>query len=153
MGAQQEYMADMLALFGSINMSAAWISRLHGELPRTALTTDLTVGASSDQSQVVRYFQATKTTGTAPVCPTYPPCPDQAQSVTGATVGVGGSGTTASSSGVGGSGGAGAKPSQPSQEFTSGCSIEGSGELAGTGLGFSVLLAISTIARRRKKNA
>jgi hypothetical protein len=50
--------------------------RLHAELPRSALATDLEIGASQNQSSVVRFFQASKTLGTAPVCP---PPPDWCQ--------------------------------------------------------------------------
>jgi hypothetical protein len=46
--------------------------RLHAELPRTALATDLEIGASQNQSSVVRFFQASQTVGTAPTCPPPP---------------------------------------------------------------------------------
>ena len=41
---------------------------------RAALGTDLEVGASTKQTQVQRYMQATKTTGKEPPCPTSRPC-------------------------------------------------------------------------------
>jgi hypothetical protein len=72
-GAQEELAEDLAALYGSIDPSSLWLMRLHAELPRTALATDLEVGASKNQSSVVRFFQASQTVGTAPTCPPPPP--------------------------------------------------------------------------------
>lgn len=83
-GAPQAAADDMAALFDNIPDNALWVTRLHGELTRPALAGDLTLGASSDQSQVNRFLQATKTTGTPPACPTFPPCSE------GTSTGVGG---------------------------------------------------------------
>jgi hypothetical protein len=77
MGAEQELQEDLAALYGSIDPNSLWLMRLHAELPRSALATDLEIGASQNQSSVVRFFQASKTLGTAPSCPPPPPgCED-----------------------------------------------------------------------------
>jgi hypothetical protein len=73
-GAKQALDADLAALIGGINESAFWISRLHGELSREALKTDLELGASATQTPLNRFLQTTRTTGTPPACPTYQPC-------------------------------------------------------------------------------
>jgi hypothetical protein len=75
-GAQEELAEDLAALYGSIDPNSLWLMRLHAELPRTALATDLEIGASQNQSSVVRFFQASKTLGTAPECPPVQPCTD-----------------------------------------------------------------------------
>jgi hypothetical protein len=73
-GARVALDEDMQALFGGINETALWITRLRSELSRAALANDLTVSASTDQEPVARFLTATKTTGTAPACPSFPPC-------------------------------------------------------------------------------
>lgn len=74
--AKEELIADLEALYGTLDPQAVWISRMYAELPRSALATDLDVGAAPNQTYVNRYFQANKTTGTAPSCPPQPACPD-----------------------------------------------------------------------------
>lgn len=73
-GAELALKDDLDALFGTLDPTSVWITRLHGELSRQALLTDLTLGASSNQDPVNRFLQATKTKGTAPTCPMFPPC-------------------------------------------------------------------------------
>jgi hypothetical protein len=75
-GAAAELNADLEALDGFINQGSMWLTRIHAELPRTALAEDLSLGASMKQDPVVRFFQTTKTVGTAPTCPPQPPCPE-----------------------------------------------------------------------------
>ena len=75
-GAAEELTEDLAALYGSINPNSLWLMRLHAELPRTALATDLEIGASQNQSSVVRFFEASKTLGTAPECPPVQGCTD-----------------------------------------------------------------------------
>lgn len=72
--------ADLEALYGTIDPNSFWISRMYAELPRSALATDLNVGASADQTNITRYFQVNQTKGTAPECPPQPQCPDPADS-------------------------------------------------------------------------
>jgi hypothetical protein len=75
LGAIEELAEDLDALYGSIDVSAMWITRVHAELPRSALANDLTVGAALSQVMVQRFFEASKTIGTAPQCPPVPECP------------------------------------------------------------------------------
>jgi hypothetical protein len=82
----EECNADLDDLFFSIPDSTMWITRLHAELSRAALATDLQVQASADQSSVNRWFQLTNTTGTQPACP---PPPDWCQPATTTTTGGG----------------------------------------------------------------
>lgn len=82
-GAVEAAQADMMTLFGTLDPASVWITRLHGELSRQALLSDLTLGAAASQVPVNRYLQATKTKGTAPVCPVYPPCPIDPPNLTG----------------------------------------------------------------------
>jgi hypothetical protein len=76
-GADEELTEDLAALYGSIDPTSLWVMRLHAELPRVALGTDLEIGASQNQSTVVRFFEASTTVGTAPECPVFPPCSPQ----------------------------------------------------------------------------
>lgn len=68
--------ADLGALAGSIDEAALTVTRLHAELPRAALATDLILGASLNQEPVQRNFEITATMGKPPTCPSYPPCSD-----------------------------------------------------------------------------
>jgi hypothetical protein len=92
MNAVTNEMADMTALFTGINPSSLWITRLHGELPRTALSTDLNIGASMSQTQVSNFIQVTNTVN-PPMCT---PCS------TGAGFGAGGAGGASTTSSGGG---------------------------------------------------
>jgi MYXO-CTERM domain-containing protein len=73
-GAQQAFMDDMTALWGSIPDNGLWVTRLEGQLSRAALGADLQIAAAADQSTVEHYFYVTKTVGTAPECPPPAPC-------------------------------------------------------------------------------
>ncbi|MEJ7731968.1 MAG: DUF2330 domain-containing protein [Polyangiaceae bacterium] len=73
---REEMSEDMMAMFGQLDRANLWVSRLYGELSRSALSTDLQMGAVSAQTPVNRFLQVTKQTGTAPACPTFPPCDD-----------------------------------------------------------------------------
>jgi len=75
-GAEAACQDDLDKLYGTIPPGSLWITRIYGELSRSALGSDLTVGASADQSQIERYLVATQTTGTPPACPVNPPCND-----------------------------------------------------------------------------
>lgn len=130
--ATQNAQADLDALFAGIPMNGLWVTRLHGELSRPALATDLKVGASPTQTPIPRDIVAQNSIGTPPQCPSYPPCDDT-------TVGTTGSGFT---SGAGGGGGNG------STSFTSSCAVgsNGGGQMLG---GLAVLAALALVRRRR----
>lgn len=78
---------DLKVLFGSVEPGSMWVTRMRAELPKSALATDLTLGASADQSEILRSFYVEKAVGTAPQCPVYPPC----QETSGSSSGQGGS--------------------------------------------------------------
>jgi hypothetical protein len=65
--------ADLDALFSTIPDATLSITRLHAELSRAALVTDLNLQASADQSSINRWFQVTNAVGTPPACPPPPP--------------------------------------------------------------------------------
>ncbi len=76
--ALEECIEDLDALLGSIPENGLWVSRIHAELSRAALATDLTLGASAEQSPIERWLQVTNAVGTPPVCPPPPDwCFDQ----------------------------------------------------------------------------
>jgi MYXO-CTERM domain-containing protein len=138
MGAVEACAADLDTLFAGIDVNSLWVSRLHGELSREALATDLLVNASSDQSQVKRSFTAPTAVGKGPPCPEYPPCPDTSSSSSGSN-GAGGFATTS------GSGGG-------SSASGGGCSIGGERDPgAATFAGLSLAALGLSLARRRKR--
>jgi hypothetical protein len=69
-----EEQADLGALFAKLDPASTWLSRLHGELSREALTSDLVLSASLDQSPVPRDFVTPVAIGTPPACPDYSYC-------------------------------------------------------------------------------
>jgi hypothetical protein len=95
MNAVPNEMADMTALFTGISASSLWITRLNGQLPRTALSTDLNVGASMSQTPISNIINVTKSVN-PPMCT---PCSTGAGFTT--TAGAGGA-TTSGAGGVGG---------------------------------------------------
>jgi hypothetical protein len=139
-GAPMAAQADVDTLFGTLNPSAVWVTRLHGELSREALLTDLTLGASSDQTVVNRYLQATKSKGTAPTCPVYPPCAD---TTSGGNT-TGGGGGSAPGSEIWSTVGTGNKVS-------SGCAMSQDGGFSSTLGAFGVLAALAMVRRRRAR--
>jgi hypothetical protein len=78
-GAVEACDADLTTLTAGMAEQELWVTKLHAELPRSALATDLEVGASVDQSFVPRILEVSKTTGTPPACPTFAPCPDSSE--------------------------------------------------------------------------
>jgi hypothetical protein len=63
---------DMDRLFAGMDPMKVTVTRLRGELSRQALSTDLVLGASDDQSTVPRFLQVTNSVGTKPACPPEP---------------------------------------------------------------------------------
>jgi hypothetical protein len=94
-GASQAASDDLATLLTGITPSSLFITRLLAELPKSALSTDLTLGASNDQS----VLPTTLIAPTAVHVPTCPPCG------TGAgypyTTGAGGAGAASGGSGGG----------------------------------------------------
>jgi hypothetical protein len=132
-GALEECNADIDKLFGSIDMNALWITRIHGELPRAALANDLILGASSSQTQVSNYIQTTLAQGTTPPCPTYPPCDNLGDPGNGNWGGFGFPGGDGTIKGGGGGG----------------CAMGTETEVPAAVSGLGILMALS-LARRKK---
>ncbi len=137
-GAPMAAMADLDTLFTGINMSSLWITRMFAEMPRTALTKDLTVGASTDQSQVPTQLTASKYVNCAG-------CPG----------GNGGGSVSTTGAGAGGAGGAGGKAAstgtgsaQPSGGM--GCSVSGA---ASTPFALGAMGALALAAARRRRRS
>jgi hypothetical protein len=84
MNATQNFTDDMTTLFAGLNPTATWITRFEGAISHAALSADLLIAASADQTPVQTTFNVTNTTGTPPACPPVYPC----------SGGVGGAGTT-----------------------------------------------------------
>jgi hypothetical protein len=69
--------ADLAALFSTLPEQSVWVTRIYGELARSALADDLQIGASMNQAMIERYLQTTNAVGAAPACPAPPPgCTD-----------------------------------------------------------------------------
>ncbi len=87
---------DLSVLTAGLDPNSMWITRMSAELSRAALTTDLALGASHDQTTLQRYFQTVQSVGTPPQCPPPPPPCDDGYGEGGgvAAVQVGGGGMT-----------------------------------------------------------
>ena len=147
-GAPAAAMADLETLFNGIDPTSLWITRLFGEMPRSALTKDFILGASSDQSQVPTTITPTKYVNCAG-------CPNGAGGAGvgggGVTVGTGASNGNGGSSGHGAaSGNGGSNGDTAGQSSGSGCAIggEGGGSLA---FGGGVLGALALAFARRRR--
>ncbi len=136
--------ADLTALNGNNPGTATWVTRLHGELPKSALSNDLILGASAVQDQVGdqfgSYIFVENTKGTAPMCP-----PDNCGGSGGGTTGTGNGGSGANNGG-GGSGAGG-----PNDVVATG----GSCAVGGSATGFAAVLAalgLTALLRRRRRS-
>jgi MYXO-CTERM domain-containing protein len=96
-GAVDAATSDLAALVGNLDPATLWVTRLHGELSREALKTDLTLALSAKQDAVLGGIFVSKLKGTMPTCMVYPPCDPGTQG--GTSGGTGGTGGAASSSG------------------------------------------------------
>jgi MYXO-CTERM domain-containing protein len=139
-GAPAAAMADLATLFNGVDPSSLWITRLFGEMPRSALTKDFILGASTTQTQVPTQLTAQKYVNCAG-------CPSGA----GGGLGAGGSSGTGGNGGTSGNGANGGTGAGQSSESGSSCSLlpaQGSGSLAFGGVALGALgLAF---ARRRR---
>jgi hypothetical protein len=152
---------DLAALFNGIVPSSLWVTRLYAELPRLALSTDLSLSATILPAPIKRNFTATKSIGTAPACPTFPPCDTTSATgsgVGGAGVGVGvgvtgatNGSTGAANGGTGAASGAGGA-GNPGNGSSGGCSL-GNDAGAGTSSALGGLMAALgfVLARRRRR--
>ncbi len=97
--ALDECNADLDALFSTISDASMWVTRMHAELSRAALVTDLNLEASADQSSINRWLQVTNTVGTPPACPAPPSWCTSSSSGSSGGAGAGGNGSTSQASG------------------------------------------------------
>ena len=134
-GAKDEYDQDVAHLFGTIDMSSAWLTRLHGELPRAALAKDLVVGASMSQTPVSPNYQAKHMTGKVPACPVYPPC-DSSNSGAGGSSGFLGGGTAQGT------------PTTTPKDFTPSCATGHGPGSSSPALGLGLLVALALFRRK-----
>jgi MYXO-CTERM domain-containing protein len=139
-GALAAMEADLAALLGTLDSSSLWVTRLHGELSRQALLTDLTLGASADQTPVNRFLQTTKSKGIPPSCPAFPPCEDP---------GIGGGFVTGSGGAT--AGGWDAWSNVDGSKAGSGCAMTEDGGFSSTLGALSVLAALALVRRRRSR--
>lgn len=113
-GAPGALTSDLDKLFGGINATSLWLTRLHAELPRTALDVDLDLGAATSQTVVSPNLTATSAINT-PTCPVYTPC-NGADGAGGANAAGGAGGNNAGT--PGGSGcSVGADPARDAAAF------------------------------------
>jgi MYXO-CTERM domain-containing protein len=75
--------ADLYALQGAIDTNSLWVTRLYGELSRSALSTDLELAVSN--RPVPPYVTATKSIGAPPACPSFSQCDDGCAMATGSS--------------------------------------------------------------------
>ncbi|MGK4007672.1 DUF2330 domain-containing protein [Sorangium sp. So ce1036] len=136
-GAVEAAEADVAALLSTIPEGSTWVSRLYGELSRSALASDLEVGASMTQDVVARFLQATRSVGTAPVCPPAPDCGNG----NGIGSGSGGGGPGGASGPNGSDAGSGDKPGS--------CATDGRADGPLTLAAAAALAALALVRRRR----
>ncbi len=132
-GAPAAAMADLDTLFSGLDPSSFWITRLLAEMPRAGLATDLTLGASTDQTTLSNLL-------TAPNSINVPPC----------SCGAGGGFSTSSSGAGGGSASGTGGTGGGTVQGGSSCSAAGPVS-APLGLG-GVLAALALAAARRRRS-
>ncbi len=146
--AEMNLASDMAALYGNIPGPNLFSTRLFANLPQSALTTDLSLGASADQTPVSNYLYASKTKGTPPECPP-DPCAGE-----GGGNGDGGSNWIPGFGGFGNAGGSdgGKNEAAGSPGGGGGCFISGTGQTTGMGaFGLGLAAAIAMFRRRRSR--
>jgi uncharacterized membrane protein YgcG len=122
--ADQVRQDDLAALFPGGENTSVRITRFRGDIARAALSSDLVLQASADQSPMSNVYQVTKSVN-APTCPAVPnPCPCGASGSSGGFGGglFGESSSGGSTSGGGSSSGCTTAPAN-SQESDSGIPI------------------------------
>ena len=65
---------DLETLFAGMDANSIWLTRMHAQLTRPALATDLILQAEASQSEVSRFIQAQYSDGNVPECPDYSWC-------------------------------------------------------------------------------
>ncbi len=137
--APKEAEDDLAALFGELDPTSLWMTRLQGQLGQQAFSADLTLGLSAMQTPVSRDLTISKTTGVAPVCPVNPPCAETTSAGATGTAGTSGAGGSSSSGGGSSSSGGG----------SSSCAMARDGGSPSMLGALSVLAAMALLRRRR----
>jgi Uncharacterized protein conserved in bacteria (DUF2330) len=136
--APQNATADLDVLFSGIDASSFWYTRLFAELPVGALSSDLILGASADQSVISGNIQATQYVNPFPC-----PCMGGAGGSGVGGSGVGGAGGM--TTGAGGTGGTGG-----SSSVGGGCDVGGGTGTPAAFCGLVAALALAAARRRRR---
>ena len=139
-GALQAVHADLEALFGAIEAGSLWVTRMHAELARQALATDLAVQPSADQSTLPRQLVASSFVGT-------PPCPGLPSSRGAGSPPPASTGATAITPDP--VVGAPADPEPPTASGGGGCALGGHGGLGALAGAAALALALGAARRRR----
>jgi uncharacterized membrane protein YgcG len=104
-GQTAEANADLAVLFAGIPGPNVRITRMRSDVAKAALSVDMALAASSDQSELSNIYVPQQQVGSPP-CPTYPPCSTPGTVGTTSSQGSGtASGGVSGSSGAGGAGG------------------------------------------------
>ena len=159
MNAQQNFDADMAALYGSIALNDLWLTHLVAKLSQPALGTDLVLQASMSQSPVSSTLQVTQTTGADPCGNTGGAGPGGGGpgggNAGGGNAGGGNAGgaggINAGGSGGNGTGGAGGAPVDGGTGSCECGVAHGSGPAREAYLGAGLAAALAGLARRRRK--
>lgn len=135
---------DLDALIGSIDKNSLWMTRIHGQLSKEALSKDLMIGAAASQQYVAPVFYASQTTGTPPECPPPPECGNN-----------GSGGNAGGQHGVGlwtpGDSGSGGGNANKSSGGSGGCAM--GGETPAFGAALAALGLAAALRRRRARRA
>ncbi len=67
---------DLTAVFAGVAPPNARITRMRSDIAHSALTADLNLQASADQSELSNIYVPASTSGTPPLCPVFTPCTD-----------------------------------------------------------------------------
>jgi hypothetical protein len=153
-GSEVAFHDDVSTLFAGISGPNARITRMRSDIAHAALTADLTLQASSDQSELSNLYQPGSATGTPPACPDL--CGGFGGSGTGST--TGGGGTSSRASTANGTGTAGVAPVSTASgggviasPAGGGCATSGTGDETWAPWGVLAGLAIFGAARARRR--
>ena len=141
---------DLNALYGTINPGNMWLTRVHAQLSKAALGTDLTLGASMNQDYVSSIIYTNQTTGTPPECPPPPDCSGNGGNGSGGN-GSGNNGVGLWTPGGDGGDGGGSNENNDSSGGSGGCAMGGEAPAGAAAL--AVLGLAAALRRRRARRA
>ena len=159
-GAPAAAMADLDTLFSGIDATSLWVTRMFAQMPRTALSQDLTLGASSSQTPVSNFLTApmyvncagmsSGQTGSGGAGSTGVTSGTGASSGTGTTSGHGATAGSGATGGSGGANGAGGSSSGEKSSSSASCAVSGEG---GAPLALGAVLGALGLAFTRRRRA